>query len=63
MSTEMPKKLRMTLIKFWAGRTEQSRTICRMALEGVDGLDRIKYGRVYFRRVCLYACVTSSVCV
>jgi hypothetical protein len=27
MSTEMPKKLRMTLIKFWAGRTEQSHTM------------------------------------
>ena len=63
ISTEMPKMLRMTLIKFWTVRTEQSRTIYSMTLEGVDGLDRIKYGRVYFRVVCLYAFVTSSVCV
>lgn len=63
ISTEMPKMLRMTVIKFWTVRTEQSRTICSMTLVGVDGLDRIKYGGVYFRVVCLYAFVTSSVCV
>ena len=61
-SMEMPKKLPMTLIKFWTA--EQSRTSRRMTLEGVDGLDRIKYGRVYFCVVvCLYTCVTSAMCV